>query len=219
MFLRYLLLYLLSILILIFTVAVLTSVITLLTRLPTLQDFLMLFIHLLHLFLLVLPSHFLAATFDILDISRHFSIFSHLSQLAAMLLFCLELALLIFIQPRDGFNIDVELLERIYAFSEDFFHSWDPEKEEGVGDHTDIHILELKDILQVMLFICSYIRNECPFSFLDVVPVTCDYLIQLFFQTYWTDFFVDKFILVNLGDSYTLVSEISNKRLLMSFYQ
>lgn len=88
-----------------------------------------------------------------------------------------------------------------------------------MSDHANIHILEFEDILEVMLLISSYIGNESPLSLLDVVSVTCHYFIQLFSQSFGGDFFINKFNLANLGNSNALISEISNKGLLMSFYQ
>lgn len=96
-----------------------------------------------------------------------------------MFLFCQELTFLVFIEPGDRLNVDVELLKGSDAFSEDFFNSWDSKEEERMGDHADIYIFELKDIFKVMLFISSDIGNESSLSLFDVISVTCHNLIQL----------------------------------------
>jgi hypothetical protein len=219
MLLRYLFLNLFGIFILIFTFAAITAFVSLFTRLPALEYLLMLFIHLLHFLLLVLSSNLLTATLDILYICCNFCVIPHLSQLAAMVFFCHELALLIFVKPRDGFDIDVELLESSDVFSEDFFDSGDPKEEKRVSNHANIYILELKNILEVMLHIRSDVGDECSFSLFDIVSITRHNLIQLFSQRLNAGFLVDKLVLGNLCNSYTFIPKISNEGLLMRLYQ
>ena len=51
-----------------------------------------------------------------------------------------------------------------------------------MSDHADVYVFELKDILQVMLLVCSYIGDEGSLAFLDVVSIAYDDFVHLFLQ-------------------------------------
>ena len=107
-----LLLYLLCILIVVVSVAfLLTFLILILLGLSALENSLMLLVQFLHLFLLVDPPDFFSSAFDVLDIWGHLYIVSLLPQFRTIYLFRRELQVLIFIEPRNGLNIDIVLLE------------------------------------------------------------------------------------------------------------
>ena len=91
----------------------------------TLQNLSMLSIKFIHLFLLVSSSNFFSFAFDILNILSWFRIFlSFLSHFLSMLLFGHKLQFLIFIKPRNSFNINVMLLKRSDTFSQNLLDSW-----------------------------------------------------------------------------------------------
>ena len=103
------LLYLLCVFVLILDIILVTALVRALVGFSTLENFLVLFVHFFNFFLLILSSHFFPPTLDVLDIGRYFGVLSHFSELTAMIFFCQELTLLIFIKPGNGFNVDVEL--------------------------------------------------------------------------------------------------------------
>jgi len=114
------------------------------------------FVQLRHLHFLVSAFNFLPLTFDILDILFWLGLLLPLlSLLLSVLLFCIKLESLIFIEPRNSLNIDFMLLEGINSFPKNLFYSRNSEQEKGIGNLTNIYILELKDIPKVMLFVCS----------------------------------------------------------------
>lgn len=113
----------------------------------------MLLVHLLHLFLLILPSHFLPSALNVLYVFDRFNVIPHLPQLSSMLLLRLKLTFLIFVDPRNGFYINVELLEGGDILAEYLFNPGYPEKQERVSNHPNIHIFELEYILEVVLLI------------------------------------------------------------------
>lgn len=71
----------------------------------------MLFVHLLHFLLLIDPSYLLSSAFDVLDIWCHLHVVSLLPHFCTVYLFCGELQVLVFVEPRNGLDIDVVLLE------------------------------------------------------------------------------------------------------------
>lgn len=117
MFLCDLLLYLFRILIIIVSVTFLLTILFILLVFSTLKDSFMLFVHLLHFLLLIDPSDFLSSAFDVFDIWCHFHVVSLLPHFYTIYLFCGELQVLIFVEPGNGLNIDVVLLERRYVFA------------------------------------------------------------------------------------------------------
>lgn len=107
----------------------------------------MLPIHFLDFFFLVPPAYLLPSTFDVLDIDDGLGVgLPLLSEVIPVLLLGHELGLLIFIKPRNGFDVDLVLLEGSDAFADDFFDPGYPEEVEGVGDLPNIDILKLEDV-------------------------------------------------------------------------
>lgn len=113
----------------------------------TLQNLFVLFIEWFHLFFLILPSNFLSLTLDVFNISSYLCIFSHLSKLFSFLLFWFILQWLIFIEPWNWINIDIELFKGWDTFTKNLFYSWNLKKEEWMSNHSQINIFKLEDIL------------------------------------------------------------------------
>ena len=167
---RYFLLYLLCIFAFIIRFRFIVVLISL--CLFALQNLSMFSIEFIHLFLLVFSSNFLPFAFNILNILIWFRIFlSLLSHCLSMLLFGHKLQFLIFIKPRNSFNINVMLLKRSDIFPQNLLDSWYSEQKEGVCYFSNINVFKFEYVAKIVLLVCTNVRDKSFLSLLNVITI------------------------------------------------
>lgn len=130
----------------------------------------------------MLSVYFLASTLFVLDVRLLLDAFAGLSLLLPLLLFSHELSLLIFVQPRNRLDVDFALCEWTKAFAKYLLDSGYSEEKERIGHHPYIHVLELKDVFEIVFFIGPDVGDECPFSFFNIITIACVDLMHPFFD-------------------------------------
>lgn len=139
----------------------------------------MLSIHLLKLFLLISPTHLFPSAFDVFDVGYGFGLgLPLLPELFPVFLLGHELCLLVLVDPGDGLDVDLVLLEGGDAPSNDFLDSGDAEEEEGVRNLANIYIFEFEDISKLVLLIRPDVGNESLLGLLDVISIAGNNLIH-----------------------------------------
>ena len=138
----------------------------------TLQNLSMLSIEFIHLFLLVSSSNFFSFAFNILNILSWFCIFlSFLSHFLSMLLLSHKLQFLIFVKPRNSFNINVMLLKRSDTFPQNLLDPWYSEQKEWISYFSYIYVFKFEYVAKIVLLVCTNVRNKSFLGLLNIITI------------------------------------------------